>query len=69
MLDDIIIRSIIKRERERQKGEWQPEPLYLPIDDYEPPLPAEDDEDKEQEERGIIIIEMGKYKPNTSYSQ
>ncbi len=70
MLDNAIVRIIL--EKERRKREWQPEPLYLPVDDYEP-LPdnvdnpkSKDEEDKE--ERGIVIIETAAYSSKIFYS-
>ena len=71
MLDDAIVRIIL--EKERRKREWQPEPLYLPVDDYEP-LPDNVDNPKrkdgeDEEERGIVVFEMIAYKSNISYSQ
>ncbi len=68
MLDDLIIKSIL--EKERRKREWQPEPLYLPVDDYEPLPSTEDNDDKkDEEEQSIVIFEMEAYKSNTSYFQ
>ena len=63
MLDDLIIRSIIERERieeERKNREWQPESLYLPVDDYEP-LPSTDKNPEDKEERGVVIIQTRVY--------
>ena len=53
MLDILIIEQI--REKERKIREWQPEPLYLPI---EAPQPSPNDaESPDDENRGVIVID------------
>ncbi|MBA2665297.1 MAG: hypothetical protein H0U74_23615 [Bradymonadaceae bacterium] len=52
---------LIYDELKRQRSEWQPEALELPlyIPDYEPRREREHESEEETEsERGVIIIDM-----------
>ncbi|MBI3291050.1 hypothetical protein HYZ76_02080 [Candidatus Falkowbacteria bacterium] len=64
MLDIVIIEQL--KERERRKREWQPEPLYLPLEAPRPPQkkPAEELDiwqPDENEEDGVIVIQTSSY--------
>ena len=56
MLDDFIIDEVLEWEKKKRKeAEWQPEPLYLPIDTPRPS--PEDAELPDDENRGVIVID------------
>ena len=63
MLDIVIIEQL--KERERKKREWQPEPLYLPIEAPRPPQkkPSEEADiwQPEEDNEGIIVIQTSSY--------
>ena len=59
MLPPFIIDQIRRREEdERRRGELDRPRLELPLDLYHPaPVPNEDDEP--QDDRGVIILDLG----------
>ena len=63
MLDIVIIEQF--KERERKKREWQPEPLYLPIEAPRPPQKKPSEEiniwQPDDDGEGIIVIQTSPY--------
>ncbi len=47
MLDDFVIGEILRREREKERKQREPVPLYLPVDEPQslPQLPSEKNND------------------------
>lgn len=66
MLDIVIIEQL--KERERKRREWQPEPLYLPIEAPRPPQKKPSEEidvwGPQEDYDGVIVIDTGSYSHN-----
>lgn len=61
MLPPFIIEQIRRREEEERRQHEREQPrLELPVDAYRsPPRPSRPEEDREPEQRGIIILDLG----------
>ncbi|MEK6969047.1 MAG: hypothetical protein AABW48_01330 [Nanoarchaeota archaeon] len=59
MLDDFVIKEILRKEREKKK-QWEPIPLQLPIDEPQLPLPSTEKDNPGYEP---VIIPLGEDQP------
>ncbi|HEY6556043.1 MAG TPA: hypothetical protein VI072_02175 [Polyangiaceae bacterium] len=60
MLPPFIIDQIRRREEdERRRGELDRPRLELPLDLYHPAAPKPNEDEEPQEDRGVIILDLG----------